>query len=257
MRIVRFLKGGHPVYGLVEAEGIVPLSDAPWETGGKPSPAGAPVPRRGAALLAPCAPSKILCIGRNYRAHVKELGSEIPKEPVVFLKAPSSVLPHHGTVLLPAESTRVDFEGELAIVIGKRCRRVPASDWKDVVFGYTAAFDITARDLQKTDGQWWRAKGFDTFCPLGPCIETDIDPSSLALETLVDGETKQHGNTADMMFDFGTMISWVSAAMTLEPGDVILTGTPEGVAPLVPGQTLELRIEKVGALRVTVAREAG
>ena len=163
------------------------------------------------------------------------------------------MLAHGGTIRLPKESARVDYEGELALVIGRRARRVNREDWRDVVFGVTCALDVTARDLQKTDGQWWRAKGFDTFCPLGPAIETDVDPSDLVLETFVDGVRRQNGKTSDFIFDVGTLVAWTSAAMTLEPGDVILTGTPEGVGPLAAGQTVEVRIsgrrEPVGRSR--------
>jgi 2-keto-4-pentenoate hydratase/2-oxohepta-3-ene-1,7-dioic acid hydratase in catechol pathway len=167
------------------------------------------------------------------------------------------VIAHGGTVRLPKESQRVDYEGELALVIGRRARRVPRESWRDVVFGFTCALDITARDLQKTDGQWWRAKGFDTFCPLGPAIETDVDPADLALETFVDGERRQNARSSDLIFDVGTLIAWTSAAMTLEPGDVILTGTPEGVGPLAAGQTVEVRISGVGTLSAGVEVETG
>jgi 2-keto-4-pentenoate hydratase/2-oxohepta-3-ene-1,7-dioic acid hydratase in catechol pathway len=255
MRLVRFVNAGAPVWALAEEETLVPLAGAPWETGGTPKPSGDAVPRRGARLLPAAAPTKILCIGRNYRAHAAELGHEVPKEPLVFFKPPSSLLPHGGTIRLPRESARVDYEGELALVIGRRARRVPKEDWRDVVFGVTCALDVTARDLQKTDGQWWRAKGFDTFCPLGPAIETDVDPSNLVLETFVDGAPRQLGKTSDFIFDVGTLIAWTSAAMTLEPGDMILTGTPEGVGPLAAGQTVEVRISGVGTLSVSVAAE--
>jgi 2-keto-4-pentenoate hydratase/2-oxohepta-3-ene-1,7-dioic acid hydratase in catechol pathway len=255
MRFVRFVNAGAPAWARAEEETLVPLAGAPWETGGAAKPSGPAVPRRGARLLAPAAPSKILCIGRNYRAHAAELGNEVPKEPLVFFKPPSSVIAHGGTILLPKESARVDYEGELALVIGRRARRVPKEAWRDVVFGVTCALDVTARDLQKTDGQWWRAKGFDTFCPLGPAIETDVDPSNLVLETFVDGAQRQSGKTSDFIFDVGALIAWTSAAMTLEPGDVILTGTPEGVGPLAAGQTVEVRISGVGSLGVGVASE--
>lgn len=255
MRVVRFAHEGRPAYGLVEGEAIVPLAAAPWETGGEPKRAGAPVDRRSATLLVPVVPTKILCIGRNYRAHAAELGNEVPEKPLVFLKPLSSLLPHKGTVLLPPESSRVDYEGELTVVIGKRGRRLSREEAARAVFGLTCAIDVTARDLQKTDGQWWRAKGFDTFCPLGPAVETDVDPKDLLLETLVDGVVKQSGRTSLMAFDVPTLVAWASHAMTLEPGDVILTGTPEGVAPLVPGQTVEVRIGGVGTLSVSVAAE--
>jgi 2-keto-4-pentenoate hydratase/2-oxohepta-3-ene-1,7-dioic acid hydratase in catechol pathway len=252
MRLIRFDEGGRARWGRVEGEELIPLGGAPWETGGA-QPAGASRPRREAKLLPPVAPSKILGIGRNYRAHAKELGNEVPKEPLVFLKAPSSLVPHHGTVILPTGSERVDFEGELAVVIGKRARGIRKDAWRDVVLGLTVAIDVTARDWQKSDGQWWRAKGSDTFCPLGPAIETEADPANLLLETLVNGVVKQSARTSDMAFDVGTLLEWITASVTLEPGDVILTGTPEGVARLAPGQTVEVRIEKVGSLVVSVA----
>ena len=254
MRIVRVEKDGAAAWGIAEGESIAPLPGAPWD--GSAARGGAPVDRRNVRLLAPSAPSKILCIGRNYRAHAAELGNEVPEKPLVFLKPPSALLPHHGTVLLPPESSRVDYEGELAVVIGKRARRLSRAGAASAVFGYTVGIDVTARDLQKADGQWWRAKGFDTFCPLGPAIETDVDPSDLLLETLVDGTVKQSGRTSAMVHDVFTLVAWASHAMTLEPGDVLLTGTPEGVAPLAPGQTLEVRIQKVGSLSVRVAKEA-
>jgi len=256
VRIVRFHGPmGAAVYGLAERGTVTPLRNAPWETGGVPLPATEPVEARALALLTPCVPGKVLGIGRNYLAHARELGNEVPAEPLVFLKPPSALLPHEGTVLLPKEAGRVDYEGELALVIGRRARRVPKDGWRDVLFGLTVALDISARDLQKKDGQWWRAKGYDTFCPLGPSIETGVDPSDLLLETRVDGELRQSARTSDMIFDVGTVIAHVSAAMTLEPGDVILTGTPEGVGPLSPGQTVTVTIERVGTLSVKVAAE--
>jgi 2-keto-4-pentenoate hydratase/2-oxohepta-3-ene-1,7-dioic acid hydratase in catechol pathway len=255
MRVVRFARDGHPAYGLVEGEAIVPLAAAPWETGGEPKRAGAGVDRRSATLLVPVVPTKILCIGRNYRAHAAELGNEVPEKPLVFLKPLSSLLPHRGTVLLPPEASRVDYEGELTVVIGARGRRLSREEAARAVFGYTCAIDVSARDLQKADGQWWRAKGFDTFCPLGPAVETDVDPEDLLLETLVDGAIRQSGRTSEMVHDVPSLVAWVSHAMTLEPGDVILTGTPEGVAPLVPGQTVEVRIGGVGTLSVRVEKE--
>lgn len=254
MRLVRYDEGGRARWGRVEGEELIPLGGAPWEEGGARTE-GAARPRRDVKLLPPVAPSKILAIGRNYTAHAKELGNDVPKEPLVFMKAPSSLVPHHGTVILPASSERVDFEGELAVVIGKRARGVRKDAWREVVLGLTVAIDVSARDWQKSDGQWWRAKGSDTFCPLGPAIETDADPANLLLETLVDGVVKQSARTSDMVFDVGTLIEWITAAVTLEPGDVILTGTPEGVAPLAAGQTVEVRIEKVGSLVVSVAAE--
>lgn len=256
MRIVRFESRGKVVWGLVEGDSIAPLRAAPWEGGGGAERAGSPVDRRSAALLVPVAPSKILCVGRNYKAHAAELGQEVPEKPLIFLKPPSSLLPHKGTVLLPPESARVDHEGELAVVIGKQGRRLTREEAARAVFGYTCALDITARDLQKTDGQWWRAKGFDTFCPLGPAVETDVDTADLLLEVRVDGVVKQSGRTSAMAFDIPTLVAWASHAMTLMPGDVLLTGTPEGVSPLSPGQTVEVTIGGVGTLSVSVEKEA-
>jgi 2-keto-4-pentenoate hydratase/2-oxohepta-3-ene-1,7-dioic acid hydratase in catechol pathway len=253
MRLVRFRGDGGPAWGLVEGDAIRTLEAPPWE-GLRPR-AGAPLPLSLATLLPPCEPAKIVGIGRNYSEHAKELGNEVPKEPVVFLKAVSSLLAHGGVVVMPPESQRVDYEGELALVIGKRARRVSKHAAKEALFGVTCALDVTCRDLQKTDGQWWRAKGYDTFCPLGPWIETDADPADLALETRVDGTVVQSARSSSMLFDAATLISFVSSAMTLEPGDVILTGTPEGVGPLAPGNRVEVTLEGVGTLSMSVARE--
>lgn len=253
-RYVRFEENGGARWGCVSEDGetVTPLAAAPWSS---PSAVGPAVPRRPLALLPPAEPTKILCIGRNYKAHAAELGNELPKEPMVFLKAPSSLVPHGGTVVLPGDAGRVDFEGELALVIGKRCRNVPREGdaWKDVVFGLTLAVDVTARELQKRDGQWWRAKGTDTFCPLGPALVSGVEPGDLLLQTTLDGERKQSARTSAMIFDVPTIVAWISAAMTLEPGDVILTGTPEGVGPLAAGQRLELTVERVGTLAVQIA----
>jgi 2-keto-4-pentenoate hydratase/2-oxohepta-3-ene-1,7-dioic acid hydratase in catechol pathway len=253
MRFLRFDDRGTPRHGRLDGGLVTPLDAAPW-AGGRD--AGGPRPLEGLTLLPPVPPGgKILCIGRNYLAHVKELGNEVPAEPLVFLKPATSLLGHGGTVLLPPESERVDFEGELALVIGRRARRVGREAFVDVVFGVTPALDISARDLQKKDGQWWRAKGFDTFCPCGPVVAAGLDASDLALRTYLDGEMKQDGRTSQMIFDLPTLVSWVSQAMTLEPGDLLLTGTPEGVGPLADGQLLELEIEGLERLSVRVARE--
>ena len=254
MKFLRFDDEGVPRFGRLDGEMVAPLDAAPWEGGEE---AGRPRPYEGLTLLPPVPPGgKVLCIGRNYLAHAKELGNEVPAEPLVFLKPSTSLLAHGGTVLLPPESERVDYEGELALVVGRRARRVPREAYADVVFGVTPAFDVSARDLQKKDGQWWRAKGFDTFCPCGPVIETGVDATDLSLRTLLDGEVKQDGRTSRMIFDLPTLVSWVSQAMTLEPGDLLLTGTPEGVGPLAAGQLLELEIEGLPRLSVQVAREA-
>lgn len=213
---------------------------------------GADVPE-GATLLAPVNPSKIVCIGRNYAEHAKELGNEAPAEPLIFLKPPSSLLAPGGTIIRPAASRRVDFEGELAIVIGRDATRVSASRWRDYVRGFTCANDVTARDLQKKDVQFTRGKGFDTFCPVGPAIEDDLDIADVRLMTRVNGDVRQDGRTSQMMFPCGELVAYVSAIMTLVPGDLILTGTPAGVGPLEPGDTVEVEVEGIGILRNAVA----
>jgi 2-keto-4-pentenoate hydratase/2-oxohepta-3-ene-1,7-dioic acid hydratase in catechol pathway len=199
------------------------------------------------------APSKIVCVGRNYAEHAKELGNEAPTEPILFLKPPSAVLAPGGTIVRPPQSQRVDFEGELAIVISRRARGVPRAQWRDYILGFTCANDVTARDLQKKDVQFTRGKSFDTFCPIGPEIETDLDPSALSLVTRVNGEVKQNGNTRDMIFKPDFLIEFITSVMTLCPGDVILTGTPSGVGPLNAGDDVEVEIEGIGTLRNHVA----
>lgn len=205
-----------------------------------------------ADLRAPVRPSKIVCVGRNYAAHAKELGHEIPREPLLFLKAPSSIVGPGGAVVLPKESERVDHEAELGVVIGRRIRRASREDAKAAIYGYTCACDVTARDLQKKDGQWSRAKSFDSFCPVGPWIETELDPSDIAVRCLVDGEVRQDGRTSQMIFDIPTLLEYASAAMTLEPGDLVITGSPEGVGPLAPGNRLTVSIDGIGDLTVGV-----
>jgi len=198
-------------------------------------------------------PTKIVCVGRNYAEHAKELGNEAPAEPLLFLKPPSAVIGHDATIVRPAASQRVDFEGELAIVIGRDAKDVKAADWRDYILGFTCANDVTARDLQKKDGQFTRGKGFDTFCPLGPHIETDLDISDLRISTSVNSEVKQDGRTSQMIFTCGALIEYITAIMTLVRGDVILTGTPAGVGPLNAGDVVEVEVEGIGVLRNHVA----
>jgi 2-keto-4-pentenoate hydratase/2-oxohepta-3-ene-1,7-dioic acid hydratase in catechol pathway len=198
-------------------------------------------------------PSKIVAVGRNYAEHAKELGNEAPSEPIIFLKPPSALLAHEGKIVRPPQSQRVDYEGELAMVIGKRARNVRADRWRDFVRGFTCANDVTARDLQKKDVQFTRAKSFDTFCPLGPHIETDLDPADLSLVTRVNGQVKQNGRTIMMVFPCPVIVEFITSVMTLEPGDVILTGTPAGVGPLQSGDTVEVEIQGIGTLRNHVA----
>jgi 2-keto-4-pentenoate hydratase/2-oxohepta-3-ene-1,7-dioic acid hydratase in catechol pathway len=199
------------------------------------------------------APTKIICVARNYSEHARELGNEPPPEPILFLKPPSAVLAPEATIVRPPQSQRVDFEGELAIVIGRKARNVSRLAWRDYVLGFTCGNDVTARDLQKKDVQFTRAKGFDTFCPIGPVIETDLDPAELRLVTRVNGEVKQDGNTRDMIFRCDFLIEFITSVMTLCPGDVILTGTPAGVGPLQAGDVVEVEIDGIGTLRNHVA----
>jgi 2-keto-4-pentenoate hydratase/2-oxohepta-3-ene-1,7-dioic acid hydratase in catechol pathway len=207
----------------------------------------------GATLLTPVVPSKIICVGRNYAEHVKELGNEAPTDPVLFFKPTSALLAPGGTIVRPAVSQRVDFEGELAIVVGREAKNVKADRWRDYVRGFTVANDVTARDLQKKDVQFTRGKGFDTFCPLGPCIDTDFDPADARLTTRVNRETRQDGRTSQMIFPLDFLFEYITAIMTLVPGDVILTGTPSGVGPLQAGDVVEVEIEGIGVLSNAVA----
>jgi len=210
----------------------------------------APIPLSAANLLPPVTPQKIICVGRNYRDHARELGNEIPAEPLLFFKPPSSLLKPGGSVLLPKAAARVDFEGEIALVIARRIHKLAANaDLRGVIRGYTLADDVSARDLQKKDGQWARAKGFDTFCPLGPVVSDEIDPGAgVAIETRVNGELRQQASTLDFIFPIPELLAFISAAFTLEPGDVILTGTPAGVGPLVPGDEVEISVAGIGTL---------
>lgn len=199
-------------------------------------------------LLAPVLPSKVLCVGKNYADHALEMGGPPPERPMLFLKPSTAVVGPGDPIFYPLDSTEVHYEGELAVVIGRLCRDVPVQRAADVVLGYTCANDVTARDQQRADGQWARAKGHDTFCPIGPWIETDLDPSDLSLRTTLDAELCQDGRTKQMIHDVATLIAYMSAAMTLLPGDVLLTGTPAGVGPMNPGQVVAVTCEGIGTL---------
>ena len=203
-------------------------------------------------LLAPCCPSKIVCVGLNYVEHAKELKMKLPEEPILFLKPPSAVIGPGAEIVMPKSSERVDYEGELGVVIGKRCKAMAADEAKKYVLGYTCFNDVTARDLQQKDGQWTRAKSFDTFAPFGPWIAS-IDPSNADIKTRVNGEVKQSSNTADLIFGVPKLIEFISHVMTLEPGDVIATGTPSGVGRLEKGDVVEVEIEGIGVLKNRVA----
>jgi 2-keto-4-pentenoate hydratase/2-oxohepta-3-ene-1,7-dioic acid hydratase in catechol pathway len=206
-------------------------------------------------LLAPSEPSKIICVGRNYIEHAKELGNEVPKVPLIFLKPPSSIISDGETILLPAQSAQVEHEGELVVVIGKRGRNIMAEDAKKHILGYTVGNDVTARDLQRIDDQWTRAKGFDTFCIFGPWIDTDFDPADAVLTVRVNGQMRQMASTRDMVFNVPTLIAYVSSVMTLEPGDLLFTGTPSGVGELKNGDEVTVEIEGLGELKNPVRKE--
>ena len=246
MKIVRVRLEEEIAYGAVEPEGIRVHRGTPfvaWE------PTETVVPFDKAHLLAPVFPTKVIGIGKNYADHAAEMGGEAPPEPLMFLKPATAVIGPEAPVVLPPESREVHHEAELAVVIGTVARRVAVEDAGRYVLGYTAANDVTARDLQRSDGQWSRAKGFDTFLPLGPAVETELDPAGLAIRCTVNGEVRQEGTTEDMIFGVAELVAFVSAVMTLLPGDVIVTGTPAGVGPVEAGDLMEVEIERIGVLR--------
>jgi len=208
----------------------------------------AKIPRAEVSLAAPCIPSKILCVGRNYVEHARELGHEVPKAPLIFMKPPSAIAANGEPIILPPQSKQVEHEAELVVVVGKRGRNITPEAAKEYIFGYTIGNDVTARDLQKTDGQWTRAKGFDTFCPFGPWIETDFDAADAVVTCRVNGQMRQMASTRDMIFNVNTLIAYISSVMTLEAGDIIFTGTPAGVGALKEGDVVEVEIEGLGKL---------
>jgi 2-keto-4-pentenoate hydratase/2-oxohepta-3-ene-1,7-dioic acid hydratase in catechol pathway len=236
-----------PKYGLIESENVIEISGPPWGPWARGSRSSRLADVR---LLAPVEPSKIVCIGRNYAAHAAEMGNEVPKEPLMFLKPPSSIIGPGEAIILPKYSQRVEHEGELALVMGRRCSHLSdADDALSFVMGYTCLNDVTARDLQKSDVQFTRGKGFDTFCAVGPHIETALDPANVLVETHVNGERRQSGVTSLMIYPAAFLVRWISRMMTLIPGDVIATGTPAGVGPLVAGDVVEVSVAGVGVLR--------
>jgi 2-keto-4-pentenoate hydratase/2-oxohepta-3-ene-1,7-dioic acid hydratase in catechol pathway len=244
MRLVRLLFEGDCRYGLADETTVTLMRDDPfsaWEPEGV-------LPLAGAHLLAPVAPTKVVCVGLNYRAHIAEMGHDTPTEPVIFIKPSTSVIGPGTPIPLPPGVGRVDYEAELGVVIGRRTHNVTADQAAANVLGFTCGNDVTARDLQKVDGQWSRAKGFDGFCPLGPWVATDVDPSDLLVECRVNGRVHQSTRTSDMLFSPYELVSFVSRVMTLLPGDVVLTGTPGGIGPLHDGDTVVVHIEGVGAL---------
>ncbi|MBT9254304.1 fumarylacetoacetate hydrolase family protein [Phycicoccus sp. MAQZ13P-2] len=249
MRIARFTTGDDPVYGLVDGAGekIAEVTGDPLYQ--RIELTGATHLVEDVRLLAPVIPrSKVVGIGKNYADHAAEMGTDVPEEPLMFLVPNTAVVGPGDPVVLPPQSSEVHYEGELAVVIGRMCKDLEPEDALSVVFGYTCANDVTARDLQRSDGQWARAKGFDTFCPLGPWIETDLDVSSLSVVTRRDDEVVQDGTTSDMVHGVAALVSYASKAFTLLPGDVILTGTPAGVGPVEAGQRVEVEVEGIGVL---------
>jgi 2-keto-4-pentenoate hydratase/2-oxohepta-3-ene-1,7-dioic acid hydratase in catechol pathway len=266
MKYCRFQMNGQAHYGLLEAVAgrdaivrilLAPPEEADGDLESLRTRRIEPVALEEAALLEPVRPSKIVCVGRNYREHAAELGHEVPEEPLLFLKATSALLAPGGTVRRPKISQRVDYEGELGVVIGRTCYQPAADeDVRKYILGYTCVNDVTARDLQKKDDQWSRAKGFDTFCPVGPLVTDEIDPwSGIGVETRVNEAVKQQGNTRDFIFALDVIIRHIAQAMTLFPGDLIATGTPAGVGPVVAGDVMEVSVEGIGTLRNFVADE--
>lgn len=246
MKIVRIKSGDDISYGVADAEGVLIYNGTPfvaWE------PTENVVPWQSATLLAPVIPTKVMCVGKNYEDHAAEFGGDLPEEPLIFMKPATSVIGNNANIVHPSMSKEVQHEAELAVVISRPARNVRAEDASQYIFGYTAANDVTARDLQRRDGQWTRAKGFDTFCPLGPAIETELDPlERLAVICKVNGEVRQAGFTSDMVFGVAEIIEYITAFATLLPGDVILTGTPSGVGKVEPGDIMEVEVDGIGTL---------
>jgi 2-keto-4-pentenoate hydratase/2-oxohepta-3-ene-1,7-dioic acid hydratase in catechol pathway len=246
MRIGRAQVGGQPAYVIIEGETVFRLNGSPFENPTR----GERVGDLGATkLLAPVEPSKVVCIGLNYRAHAAETGQELPKEPLMFLKPPTSVVGPGDDVVWAPGSQKIDYEAELAVVFKKTAKGVASGAFKDYVLGYSCANDISARDFQRGDGQWARAKGSDTFCPLGPWIETDVDPSDLRISGKLNGETKQDSRTSDLVFNVDFLISHLTKYFTMLPGDVLITGTPAGIGGMNPGDEYEVTIEGIGSLK--------
>lgn len=246
MKFLRIDRAGEGVWGVLSGETVHTLRHAPYES---LSYDGAQLSLANCRLLAPCEPTKIVCVGKNYFDHAKEMGGEVPEQPLLFLKAPNTVNCHEGEIHAPGFVQRLDYEGELAFVIKRRAKNVKAADFADYILGYTCLNDVTARDIQKSDGQWTRGKSMDGFAPIGPCITDEVDGADLKIETRLNGETVQSSRTSLFMHGLGKLVEFITASMTLEPGDVVTTGTPAGVGPMKPGDTVEVEIEGIGVLR--------
>lgn len=253
MKIIEFLKGNETKTGVLERNKITELSCSTLE--GMNSKNIDKIKKdmiynvEDLEIMPPVSPSKVVCVGLNYKDHAAELNMELPEEPIIFIKPSTSVVGHLDSVIYPTSSSQVDFEGELGIVISKEAKNVKSEDAADFIGGYTAINDVTARDLQRKDSQWTRAKSFDTFCPIGPCIETDLDPMNQNISLKLNGEIKQTSNTKNMIFNVYELVEFISDIMTLKPGDVIATGTPPGVGPMNIGDTVEVEIEGIGVLK--------
>ena len=246
MRTCRFRRGGRERYGVVEGLQVRALTAEPWAGGLAEGPAYG---LSEVSLLAPVVPSKVVCVGRNYRAHAKELGNEVPREPLLFIKPSTSVIGPGGEIRIPEASKEVHHEAELAVVVGRTLSRATAAETREAVFGWTCLDDVTARDIQRAEQHFTRAKGYDTFCPIGPVVETDLDPLEVVVTCRVNGEQRQRGHTKDMVVDPYALLAFVSQIMTLLPGDVVSTGTPEGVGPIRRGDWVEVEVSGIGVLK--------
>ncbi len=251
MKLCRASVENEVFYGLIENGAVRRLFGTPFE---EVLPDGRVYALNEVHLLAPAQPSKVVCIGKNYYAHAMEMQSTPPEQPLLFLKPSTAVIGPEDVILYPPDSARVDYEAELGIVISRRCKDVPAEEFSEVVLGYTCINDVTARDLQAKDGQWTRAKGYDTFCPVGPWIETELNPFSVKVESRLNGKVCQSESTSIMMHDVATLVAYISRVMTLLPGDVIATGTPAGIGPMQVGDIVEVEVEGIGVLRNRVHR---
>ena len=253
MKIVRFAIDKKVKYGILNDESIQVIEDKPFRYI-KVSDHYYQLSK--VKLLLPCLPSKIIALGLNYHSHAKELNARLPDAPLTFLKPSTAVIGPEDNIIYPSASARVDYEGELGVVIKRPAWRVSVDDALGYVLGYTCFNDVTARDLQTTNGQWTRAKGFNTFAAIGPCIETELDPGNVTLETYLNGKLKQHGNTSDLIYSIPELINFISHVMSLLPGDIIATGTPSGIGPMYPGDTIEIKIEPIGILRNYVVSDS-
>jgi 2-keto-4-pentenoate hydratase/2-oxohepta-3-ene-1,7-dioic acid hydratase in catechol pathway len=252
MKIVRFAVGDGVSYGILNGDSIQAIEGDPFAY---IKPIDCYYPLGEVELLSPCNPSKIVALGLNYHSHADELKAHLPNAPLIFLKPSTAVIGHEADIIYPPISARVDYECELAVVIKKPAWRVSEEECMDYILGYTCFNDVTARDLQSQNGQWTRAKGFDTFGAIGPCIETELDPANIIVETYLNGELRQRGNTSDLIFGIPELINFASNVMTLLPGDIIATGTPSGIGPMYPGDTVEIKIEPIGTLRNHVVKD--